>query len=233
MRSLVAIAVLAVGLAGTARAQDEPAALVVNGQGVSTAAPDMATLRTGVLGEGESAGDAIDALSAGLDPVMAALAEAGIAPVDIQTGSLQLSPVYDDSEVEPRGPGTPPRIVGYRAESLLSVRVRDLDALSGVIDRVVTEGANRLDGIGFGLADPVAAEDAALAAAVEDAMRRAAVMAAAAGRRLGPILEVTETGGGGQPTMMRAAMESDAVAIAPGELEIQQQVRLRIALAED
>ena len=234
MRMILAVTALALGMTGAVCAQDGPPAIEIGGEGMTTAAPDMATLRTGVVGEGEDAAAAIEALNAGLDPVLDALEAAGVAAADIQTGTLQLNPVYADRGSEPRDPGQPPQIVGYRAESLLSVRARDLEGLGGLIDQMVDAGANRLDGIGFRLAEPQAAEDAALAAAVADAMRRASVIADAAGQSLGPILEIVEAGGGGgQPMMMRMAAEADAVAIAPGELEIRQSVRLKVALASE
>ena len=114
----------------------------------------------------------------------------------------------------------------------MTVRVRDVSRVGALVDDAVSNGANRLEGVSFGRTEPQAAEDVALSAAVADAMRRAGVIANAAGRTLGEILEITESGtGGGQPVMMRmAADESGGLAVAPGEVETRQGVRLRIAL---
>ncbi|WP_185962151.1 SIMPL domain-containing protein [Palleronia caenipelagi] len=229
----LAVALGMTGGAAMAEMQQDGGVLEVSGSGSFRVVPDIATARLGVVAEADSPGQATGALGVNLDAVLGQLVEAGVPPKDIQTGTLTLSPVYE--QIDPVGPQRRQRnLVGYTASSILSVRLSNIDGLSEVLDRVISAGANRFEGLSFGLADDTAAQDAALAAAVADALRRAAIMADAAGMGLGPILSVTEERGGGvpRPYLARAEMAmSDApVPVAPGEVEISQSVMLKAAL---
>ena len=221
MRMSVVGAVLSVCLAGAAVAQD--ARLVASGEGVVSLEPDMAVVRMGVVADGATPEAAVDAMSDALAPILVGLIEDGIPARDVQTGSLMLRPVYEERETRPAPQG--PVIAGYRAESMLVVTVRALDGLGGVLSRAVAAGGNTFDGLSWQLSDPKSAEDAALAAAVADAARKAAVMAAAAGVGLGPVLEINEHGRGARPgpVMMEARMAAD-VPVAAGELDVTASV---------
>ncbi len=211
------------------RPQDPAAILTVTGHGTTTAVPDMATVALGVVAEAPGPGDAVAAMTGAMAAVLDALRAAGIAPADLQTGQLMLHPVYTDRIGDD---GTPPRIDRYRAETTVSARVRDLEALGSILDAAVAQGANRLDSVTFGLADPQPAQDAALTAAVGDARRKARLMAEAASLSLGPVQRLEEMADGPpRPLMMReaAAMSMDA-AIAGGEVDVRATVTLDVAL---
>lgn len=225
---LGALAVLiALGLAASPPALADAPRLVVTGEGVVAAPPDLATLDLGVRSEGPTAAEALARNSAQMARVMAVLAEAGIAPRDMQTSTLSL-----DQILTRRTPAeAPPEVVGYAARNMLTVRVRDLAVLGGLIDRLVRDGAgdgaNSLGGLRFELADPGPAQDEARRRAVADARARAEVIAQAAGLRLGQILEITEGASFGAPMASpRMLMASDAVPIAAGEVATQASVTI-------
>lgn len=203
--------------------------LTVGGSGEVAFEPDLALVTLGVEADAPTPAEAVAAMGQGLSPVLEGLTEAGIEPRDMQTGTLNLRPIYAD-QAETR-PNEGPEVTGYRAESLLSVRVRDLDTLGPVLDRAVTQGANRLEGIQWQLSDPEAAEDAALAAAVADAVRKAAVMAQAAGVGLGEIQEIREGDVGHEPPqpMMRMEASMSDMALARGEVGVTATVTLQFA----
>lgn len=219
-----------------AAAQDEtgPATLTVSGQGAVQAAPDIATIRVGVETEGETAAEALAANSAAAERMIETLKAAGIEARDIQTGQLSVSPRHAD--MQRTRPGEPPEVVGYRVVNEVAVTVRDLEALGGVLDRVVSAGANRIHGIGFGLDDDTEKADEARRRAVDDARRRADVLAEAAGVRLDRILRISEGGGGVQPMQGMAMMRAEAmdVPVERGEVEVGAQVTIvwEIAAAE-
>jgi uncharacterized protein len=235
MRTLATMLMLAV--ASPAAAQEEPAPsaphLAVSGEGRVAQAPDLAHLRIGVVAEADGPEAAAEALAARIAPVVDALLAADVAAADIQTGTLDLRPVHADA---PAGPQAGPEITGYRAESLLSLEIRRLDAVGRIVGAAIAAGANRLDGIAFALSDPQAARDAALARAVADATRKAALVADAAGRGLGPVLSVIEAGGGTPLPMMMMQMEARAsgadIAVARGEIEVTAAVRMIFGLAD-
>ena len=74
-----------------------------------------------------------------------------------------------------------PRVTGYQASNMVTVKVRDVDGLGPVIDAVTKAGANRLYGVGLQVSDPQATLDTARKKAVADARAKAELFAGAAG----------------------------------------------------
>ena len=209
-----------------------PAVISVTGEGRVEAPPDMATVSLGVQTDADTAAGAMAENSARLAAVIERLKAAGIEPRDIQTSGLSLGPRYDYG----RSDGAPPTVVGYTAANMVTVRVRVLDSVGGVLDAVVADGANTRNGLGFGLADDSAPKDEARRRAVADAAAKAALYAEAAGVKLGRVHAITEAGGymPPMPMAMEAAgyAKSAAVPVAPGELAITASVGMVYEIAE-
>lgn len=190
------------------------ATITVSGEGSVEGAPDMAVLSLGVTTEGATATEAMSANSAALTAVLERLKAAGIADRDLQTSNLSLNPNWTGYDS-----GATPKIVGYTASNQLMVRIRDLPKLGEVLDAAITDGANTLNGISFGLSNPRPAMDEARAEAVADARARAELLVTAAGARLGKIVSINENGGYAQPApMFRAAAEASPVPVQGGEV---------------
>jgi uncharacterized protein YggE len=208
----------------TAAAAEERATLTMTGEGRSAAAPDMATITLGVVAEADTARAAMDEASASVAALLEALTAAGIEGRDVQTSALTLNPLWNTYSSTP----SKPEITGFTAANTVTVRVRALDGLGQVLDRVLDTGANSFNGLQFGLQDPQPAEDAARAAAVADARRKAELVAGAAGVSLGPIVSITEAGGVAppQPMMRMDAAMAESVPVAAGELEIVRHVTI-------
>ena len=206
--------------------------IVVEAEGRAEAAPDMAILRLGVVAEAEEAETASADMAAAAEAVLGEIAAAGVEPRDLQTSALRVTPQFRRYETARDGP---PEIVGYVAETTVTVHVRELDALGAVIDAALTSGANRFDGLGFGLSNPQTAEDAARRAAVAAASRRATLLAEAAGVALGRLELLEDVSRGGPAPMMRAEMSlADAgTGIATGEIDIVARVRTTYAIAAE
>jgi uncharacterized protein YggE len=228
--SLQAVAAaFALSLAALPAAADDapPRTLTVTAEGRVSAAPDMATITLGARRQAVSAAEALRRVSDAMRPVMDRLAAAGIDPADIQTGAVGLNPVYDYN-------GSIPKLTGYEAAINVSVRVRDLGALGGLLDTVVGDGANELGGLSFGIADPGPLLDAARRDAVAEARRRAELYAEAAGVALGPLLSLAEAGSHVPPQPaydLRIAMEAAAsVPIAAGEVGLSATVTMVYAI---
>lgn len=204
-------------------AQDSAATLSVTGEGSVNVAPDMATISLGVTVNGDTAKAALDANSAALSAVVEKLKAAGIDAKDIQTTGLSINPMFDFS-----ASGNPQRVLGYNASNMVTVRVRAIDTVGAILDASVTDGANTLNGISFGLTDPVPATDEARVAAVADARRRAELLATAAGVALGPIVSISESQGFAPSPMMAGAAfdRAAAVPIAAGEMSVAASVNV-------
>lgn len=224
MRRVILCTLLA--LAPMAALADETVRrLTVTGEGVAEAVPDMATIRVGVQNGAATAAEAMASTSAAMAAVLERLAGAGVAPRDVQTSGLSLSPVYDYS----RQDGSPPRQVGFEARNGVTVRLRDIAAVGTVLDALVSDGANTLEGITFGLQDPVPAMDEARRRAVAEARRKAELYAEAAGVRLERLVSLDEARGlSPRPEMFaRAAAVADAaVPVAEGELSLSASVTM-------
>jgi len=202
--------------------------ITVTGEASVAVQPDLATLSLGVTTQGTTAAEAMAANTAALSVVLTRLKDAGIADRDLQTSNLSLSPNWVGYES-----GGTPTIAGYTASNMLTVRVRALDSLGGVLDAAITEGANTLNGLTFELSDPKPRMDEARQAAVADGMARAAVLVAAAGAKLGPVISITEGGGFVNPTpMFRAEASSAPVPVAAGEIGMTATVTMVFEIAQ-
>lgn len=200
----------------------------VTGSASVTAAPDLATLTLGVTTMGATAAEALGANSAAVQAVMDRLAAAGIEPRDIQTSNLSLNPNYTGYDSNQT-----PQIQNYTASNQVTVTIRKLDQTGAVLDAAVRDGANTLNGLSFGLADPRPAEDAARKAAVADARARAELLTEAAGVRLGAILSITEGGAAPVPQpMYRMDMAAAPVPVSGGTLDISASVTVVWSLAQ-
>ena len=214
--------------AAQAQSAEAPRQISVSGTGRVDLAPDMATVRIGVTHQDEDAAAALQQTSDAVAAMLARLTELGIAARDVQTAGLSLNPVWRDRP-EQQGQPMP---WGFEASNVVSLRLRDIAALGEVLDALVADGANRLDGVSFGLQDPSASMDEARRLAVADARRKATLFAEAAGVALGKVIDLTETGmATPRPQMMEmAAMRADSVPVAAGEVGITASVQMTFAL---
>ncbi|WP_045386914.1 SIMPL domain-containing protein [Falsirhodobacter sp. alg1] len=199
--------------------------ITVTGEGQVSAAPDMATVSMGVTSTGATAQEAMQANATALQQVMAKLGDAGIAEADIQTRGLQLNPDWSE--------GNDRQITGYTAANMVTVKVRALDSVGGVLDAVVADGANTLNGIAFDLSDPKPAVDQARKLAVADAMERARQLTDAAGVSLGRIVSISEGGVSSSPQPAYRMAAADArTPISGGEVTREAQVTIVFELGE-
>lgn len=207
-----------------------PPQITVTGEGLVERAPDRATVSLGVTTVAATAAEALAANSEAMRAVLARLTAAGVADKDMQTSGLSVNPNWTSYDSSVSGGQ---RIDGFTATNILTVDIAALDTLGAVLDAAVSDGANTLNGVTFGLADPRPAMDEARRAAVEDAKAKAALLAAASGVTLGPILSITEGGGyGGPAPMYRAEAASSAVPVQAGEVSYQASVTVVWQLAE-
>jgi uncharacterized protein YggE len=233
----LAALVIVCGTIAPARASDnEPyPMIVVTGQGSAELVPDMAVLQLTVTREATTARAALDENSAAMAEVIAALRGQGIAERDIQTANFSIQPRYSYPTPKAQGENQVPRIVGYTVRNGLAVRVRDLGKLGAIVDQSVTLGVNEGGDILFTNDDPADAIEQARASAVREASAKAKTLAAAAGVKLGRVLEISEQSYNPPPMpMMRAEMmmakAADAVPVAAGENSYQVTVSMSYAI---
>ncbi len=197
----------------------KPSQITVTGTGTSELAPDMARVQLTVRTENKTARAALSQNNQSVSRVMEALTNDGIAPRDLRTSGFSINPkmsFYPKNSTSSDGPKT----VGYTVQNTLTVIVRDLSKVGGILDRSVTLGVNRGGSLTFLNSNPDQAIEAARVKAMQNAMAKATTLADAAGVGLGRILSISEHSARPQPmAMMRgvAAQEADSVPVAAGE----------------
>lgn len=190
----------------------------IEGRGQVRAAPDMATVTSGVTTQGATAKEALDANSTAMAALIDALKTSGIEARDIQTSGFSVNPNYVYSEErDAQGYNLPPKINGYQVANSVSVIVRDLEKLGTILDQSVTVGANTVNGVEFAVADPSELLNQARKAAFNDARSKAELYADASGTKLGDIESISERQDYAAPVAY--AMAERAVAAAPTPVE--------------
>jgi uncharacterized protein len=240
MRSvfLAALALGGAALPATAVAQPTTVTQAITGTkldvsatGKVTRVPDIAIISAGVVTRAATAVAAIQQNADRMERVRAALKRAGIEDRDIQTSSINLNPEYRYEQ------NKPPQLVGYTASNQLNVRFRDIRNSGKILDALVAEGSNQINGPTLTIDKPEAALDEARAKAIAVGRARAELYARALGMRVVRLLSVSESGGYQVPPPMPVMMRAEAAnaggadtSIVPGEQELQVTLAMSFEL---
>jgi uncharacterized protein YggE len=224
--TLLALACSDNGATGFVVSQPSQTGISVSGHGSTVVVPDIAVLRLGVEVTAPTVAAARSEAAAAMKAVRSSLDANAIDSDDIKTLSFNIQPQYPFRRDERS------EITGYTVSNRVSVKVRDLDAVSDVLDGAAAAGGDtvRISGISFTVDDPEQHEADARKAAVEDARTRAEELAALAGVTLGKVLSISESGvsipfqerGFGGVMLQSAA--APRTPISPGETEISLSV---------
>lgn len=238
----MALAALAAipGAAGAAAAQTitmpailpDGTILDVTATGKTTRTPDLATIDAGVVTQSATAAAALSDNSNRMAKVLAALKAAGVESRDIATSTMRLNPQYRYTENQP------PAITGYQATNTVSVRFHDIKKAGSILDALVAEGANQIDGPNLSLENPDAALDEARTDAVSRARARAELYAKAAGLTVSRIVSIDENGeNAGSPpprpvmyARVSAGLPQADTAIEPGTTDVTVTLSVRFLL---
>ncbi len=208
-------------------------AIEVTGEASVEATPDFAKVTLGVTTTGKDAGEAMAANAKATNALIAALKGEGVAPTDIQTSSLSISPNFAN-----RAPGSSeaPAIAGYTVGNMVTVTVRDLSRLGALLDKAVGSGANAMYGVAFAENNVSGLLDKARPLAFADARRKAEIYAAAAGSKIGRLMELGEQVGGPPMPFPRRVYATAAMAaptpVEAGEDKLTVTVTARFELTQ-
>ena len=217
-----ALAAAFVALAALGGCGQQATLLAVNASASTRTTPDLAVVTLGVLARGPTAGAAQEAQNTRMGAVLQAARAAGAQDNDIQTVGFSLEPQYAYRR------GEAARITGYTSRNTVAIRIRNLNAVSGLIDSTVAQGANELQGIQFAYQDEEASRDAARAQALVTARRRADRYAEAAHMRVIGIRSIVEPGSELPPPNFgranyaleaRVSAQVADMSISPGQLD--------------
>ena len=203
--------------------------LDVTATGEVTRVPDVAVISAGVVSRAATANAALQDAANRMERVIAALKRAGVADRDIQTSSINLNPEYRYPE------NKSPQLVGYTATNTLTIKFRDIRSSGKILDALVAEGANQINGPNLPIDKPEAALDEARAKAVASARARADLYARALGMRVVRVVSVSESGGSypvppPMPMYARAEAAQADTKIVPGEQQLQVNLAVTFEL---
>ena len=188
----------------------------VSGDAIVTLAPDRVVFNVGVETFASNVTDAVRENNQRVEKVIAALKSAGAKADEIQTSNYSIYPRQEYRENQQ------PRIVGYQVNNSITVRKQDPTAASRLLEAAINAGANSSSGLSLVISDPAAGQKEGLEKAYQSACRKAEILAAAAGRKLGRALSIAEGAGPAQPspTRMYAAARLESAEASVGNVPI-------------
>ena len=206
--------------------------MVVSGEGKVNVVPDLAQVRSGVTTNAKNVKEAVESNSRIMAAIITALTESGIAQKDVQTAQFSIQPVYSSQDQHSES-----KLTAYRVSNQVIAKIRHIDKLGDVLERLAAAGATDVWNIDFMVSDPSKALDEARETAIADARRKAEVFARAAGVTLGRVVTIEEEGAAAEPLSMRnrpmaAARDAAAVPIASGENTVRAVVTVGFDLAK-
>jgi len=224
----------------------EPSQIVVQGSGSVKTPPNIATVSYDVRGEGATSDAAISAMVATSGAVEKALRSLD-AGIDIHSDSVRIQAVRPKDCEEPDYDGDSVHlktgecaIKGYVAVqdyTAVTTHIRDAGTMVGFAGR---RGAYNPKIESFGLSDSRAAKNAAIAAAMTDAVAKGDAIAAATAARRGAIISVSLDGAREQMMSIvvtgsrnRPSAERDdpiQVSVEPSPVETSAQVTVSYAI---
>ena len=166
------------------------ATITVTGAASVSLKADYARVSVGVSTTAKTVDEATQKNNTAIHAVIAALQDAGIAEEDIVTSSYSVHAEYDYSSLGGQ------KLSGYNVTNQLNVVIRDMAHIGATLDKATAAGANNIYNIQFLSTKADEAQDEATAYAVQDAMRRAKLLAEAAGLHLGNIVSISDSTGG-------------------------------------
>ena len=182
------LALPAACLAETAAA--DGATITVTGSAVVTLEADYAQISVGVSTSAKTVDEASKQNAETIHTVIEALQAAGVKEDDIATSNYSVHAEYDYSSLGGQ------KLSGYNVTNQLNVVIRDMAHIGATLDKATAAGANNIYNIQFLSTKADEAQDEATAYAVQDAMRRAGLLAEAADLTLGSIVSISDSTGG-------------------------------------
>jgi uncharacterized protein YggE len=160
----------------------------VTGVGEVDVTPDIALVSIGVQVQKPTLSEANQQAAESMASVIDALKNNNVAENDIQTSNYSIQPVWewvDNKSV----------FAGYKVVNIVTVKIRNMDAIGDTIDNAVTAGGEYVvvNGISFSIDNPDENYKTARLAAMDDAEAKATQLAHSANVKVGTPISITES----------------------------------------
>lgn len=212
------------------------ATITVNGDGLVTAPPDIATINATVREDAKTVSDAEKKVETKISQVVESLGKLNINKNDIKTLSYTVNPKYETTPVVNYcvyGQACPPTktiVTGYEVAETLEIKVRKIDSTGEVVGSLGQANVTETSGPNFSIDNIDELKAKAKTIAIKKAQDKAKATAEALGVSLGAITQFSEDNGGNYPIAytMGASMKSSAeiVTLPQGESTIKSNVSI-------
>ncbi|MBU0722566.1 SIMPL domain-containing protein [Patescibacteria group bacterium] len=176
----------------------------ITGEGKVTGVPDVAKIQLGYSVEKKTVADAQKENTAKMNAIIDKLKkDFKIDSQDIKTVNYSISPQY---EWAPSGKQT---LRGYLVSQDLTVKVREMNKISQVLDVAGAIGINQVGNLFFEIDKPEKLKEEARAKALEQAKSKAEALSDIVGVKLGKIISFSESSSDGAPMPMYSLNKMD------------------------
>jgi uncharacterized protein YggE len=207
----------------------------VNGTGTLSVEPDMATFNVSISQTEKTTSEALQATNKKVTEVLDSLEAFNIANRDIKTTSINLNTEYEWIDKKQQ-------VKGQRASQSINVKLRNLDDIGPIIDKLSNINEISLGSISMDKEDTSIEEQQARILSVIDAKTKAEDIANAAGMKLGMPLSISYGSNSNtnyySPMLMKSAVrldsapESYSTQAPTGEIQLSSNVSIIYELVE-
>lgn len=205
--------------------------ITVSGEAKIKVKPDIAYVTVGVETNAKTAEEAKNLNAKSMNKIIDALKKMKIDSKDMKTSDFSIYPKYQWIE-QKMYTSKKQQLTGYEVNNNLDIKVRDIKKVSEVIDTVTKSGANKINGVRFGLVDQTKIYNEALGQALLRAKSKAEALASVISVNLNKPSKINEQSSGGyierysnMNVKLAGSMDSgNSTPIESGELEISARV---------
>lgn len=183
--SLIAAFALSASSCTVKTVQSERRTVSVNGTGEVKVESDTATLSFSVITHSHDTSKAASVNAEKMNAVQKAIIATGCPKDAITTENYS---IYQESSYD-----NGKRILGdYRVSNDVIINLKDVTLVSKVIDAAVSNGANEVSSISFGISDTEKPTNEARRLAAVQAKQKAKILAESSGAKLGKLISINE-----------------------------------------
>ncbi len=230
LKKIIILLTMGLLLAAPAFANEAPKTVVqVTGNSQKEVTPDVARITVSINSVNASLEKAKNENTQIANQGFANLKQQGVTDEQIKTNTYQIDPVYNYEKERS------PKLEGYRVTNSLEIRT-SIEKVGILVNEVTNAGANEINSIRFETANETDSKNEALTDAVEDALKKAEVIAAALHKKVAKVTLVNESGVVYRPVMMEsrliktANMDAAAPNIPAGKVTVGATVQVTVEL---
>lgn len=213
MNRALVVLVLALAAMVNLGAQEGPRRIDVSGDAEIRVSPDEAVLSLSVESWSPDLAKARKDNDERMAKVLKVPEQFGVDKNFVQTDYLSIEPIYQQTEGY-----AIQKIDSYRVRKNVTIVLKDLSKLDGLVNSLLNAGANRFDGIEFRSSELRRHRDKARSMAMQAAREKAAAMAGELGQKLLAPLQISELADTPYPSYRMVAQNAVGFAESAGSM---------------